>query len=171
MAEFIGEVEGPVLDLGAGGGVPGLVLAEAWAGQSVTLLDAMHRRCVFLETAVSKLGLAQRTTVVEGRAEELARRDATRAAFAMVVARGFGPPAVTAECSVGFLRAGGRLVVTEPPEPRAERWPDDGLSRLGLQHVRTVRVHDAGFVELRLVGEPAPQWPRRTGVPSKRPLW
>jgi hypothetical protein len=52
-----------------------------------------------------------------------------------VVARSFGPPGVVAECAAAFLRVGGQLVVSEPPEGTVptERWPQDGLALLGLQ--------------------------------------
>ena len=72
----------------------------------LTLLEARQRACRFLREAVESLGLAG-VVVVEARAEEAARRADLREAFDAVVARSFGPPAVTAECAVGFLRPGG----------------------------------------------------------------
>jgi 16S rRNA (guanine527-N7)-methyltransferase len=171
MAEFIGTAAGPVLDLGAGGGVPGLVLAECWPDQLITLLDTMHRRCEFLARAVTDLAVEDRVTVVEGRAESLAHEPSHREAYGLVVARSFGSPAVTGESAAGFLRAGGRLVVSEPPEGEAERWPAAGLSLLGLKKTGAGRVRGAGFVELARQGRLDPRWPRRTGVPTKRPLW
>jgi 16S rRNA (guanine527-N7)-methyltransferase len=172
MARFIGSPPGPVLDLGSGGGVPGLVLAGAWRVE-VTLLDATHRRAMFLLEARHRLDLAARVRVVEGRAEVLARDATLREGFDLVVARGFGGPAVTAECAVGFLGPNGRLVVSEPPMSSGSRWPADGLAALGLE---LVRVGDQGagspsFAELRRTGELDPRWPRRTGIPTKRPLW
>jgi 16S rRNA (guanine527-N7)-methyltransferase len=171
MAEFVGPVRGPVLDLGAGGGVPGLVLAECWPEQRIVLLDAMHRRCEFLVRAADTLGLATRVTVVEGRAELVAREAEHREAYGLVVARAFGSPAVTAECAVGFLRPDGRLVVSEPPDVGEGRWPAQRLDQLGLSKTRTAKAGGAGFVELSRLDGLDPRWPRRTGVPGKRPLW
>ena len=167
MAAAVGDPPAEFLDLGAGGGVPGLVLAFEWPAARGVLLDSRQRVCAFLEGALDELGLAYRVVVACGRAEDLARDPEYRGRFDVVTARSFGPPAVTAECGVGFLRPGGRLVVSEPPEPpEADRWPAEGLAQLGL-----VREAGGRFAVLRL-GEPVRQrWPRRPGQPMKRPIW
>jgi 16S rRNA (guanine527-N7)-methyltransferase len=157
------------LDLGSGGGVPGLVLALAWPDTRWTLLDAGQQRTVFLGGAVVRLGLKGRVDVVRGRAEELAHEPGLRSKFGLVVARSFGPPAVTAECGAAFLTLGGTLLVSEPPGGRA-RWPASGLAALGL---RDEGLGCAAPAIRRLVAaNPCPAtYPRRTGVPSKRPLF
>lgn len=165
---------GRVLDLGSGGGVPGLVLATARPELEVTLLEARRRACRFLREAVAELGLAG-VDVVESRAEEAARRPDLRETFDAVVSRSFGPPAVTAECAVGFLRPSGRLVVSEPPADEeggglAARWPADGLEQLGLGVPVPGGGPQASFAVLeKLRGDD--RWPRRVGIPLKRPLW
>jgi 16S rRNA (guanine527-N7)-methyltransferase len=115
------------LDLGSGGGVPGLVLALTWPGAQAVLLDAGERRCAFLRQAVDDLALGPRVTVVRERAELAGRDRRWRATFDLVVARSFGRPAVTAECGAPFLRVGGRLVVSEPPLASVDEPLDDGL--------------------------------------------
>jgi len=72
--------------------------------------------------------LGERVRVIRSRAEVAGHDPALRFQFDLVTARGFGPPAVTAECAAGFLRVDGRLVVSEPPEDRVSRWPSDGLA-------------------------------------------
>jgi 16S rRNA (guanine527-N7)-methyltransferase len=172
LARAIGAFNGQLLDLGSGGGLPGLVLFSGWPGSSGVLLDAQRRRCDFLQRAIDALGLADRVEVRCGRAEELARDASLRARFDLVVARSFGPPAVTAECAAGFLRSGGSLVVTEPPESiLEERWPADGLGRLGFGPALGMREGGTGAVRMRMSGVAADRWPRRDGVPGKRPLW
>jgi len=156
------------VDLGSGGGVPGLVLAAALPRTRWVLLDAMTKRTAFLEEAVRELGWAQRVEVVTGRAEELARQ--RRGMADVVVARGFGPPAVTAECAAPLLRLGGAMVVSEPPGSGGERWPAGGLAELGLQLDEVVSGPPT-FVRLRAVATCPSRYPRRTGVPSKRPLF
>ena len=172
-AGFVAVVGHPpeILDLGSGGGLPGLVLARALPGTKVVLLDAMERRCRFLERAVDQLDLGDRVAVECGRAEELARRTDLRGRFAAVVTRSFGAPAVTAECAAGFLRSpGGRLLVSEPPDDE-QRWPEEGLSALSLRLAER-RSGDGWTVQvLELVGELDERYPRRTGVPAKRPLF
>ena len=161
------DVDGLVVDLGSGGGVPGLVLAVARPDLRLVLLDSRAVRCRFLEHAVEALGLG--AEVEEGRAEEIGRTS-RRGTAAAVVARGFGPPPVTAECGAPLLALGGILVVSEPPAPvPADRWPPAGLAQLGLVAER--RVGDPAVQVLRQA-EPCPaDFPRRTGVPAKHPLF
>lgn len=165
--------QGRVLDLGSGGGLPGLVLATYRPELELTLLEARQRACRFLREALAALELTP-VTVVEARAEDAARRPHLRESFDAVVARSFGPPAVTAECAVGFVRTGGRLVVSEPPgdEERdaAERWPQSGLEELGLAPAAPGGGPGASFVLMEKT-RPDNRWPRRVGVPAKRPLW
>jgi 16S rRNA (guanine527-N7)-methyltransferase len=120
-----------VLDLGSGGGIPGLVLASDRPEWNVVLLDRRSQRTDFLRRAVGRLGL-HNVGVVTGEAAVVAHHGEHRGCYDVVVARSFGPPAATAEAAAGFLRPGGVLVVSEPPEPHAGRWPADGLATLGL---------------------------------------
>src|SRR5262249_59495264 len=115
--------------------------------------------------AVAALGLDDRATVLEGRAEALGRRSELRGAYDVVVARGFAPPAVTAECGAPFLRTGGLLVVSEPPDPTARdgRWPDDGLALCGLARDRRWRAAFA-YPSLGPVSGCAERDPRRVGA-------
>lgn len=159
------------LDLGSGGGLPGLPLALARADVQWVLLDGSVTRAEFLRWAAAQLGLEpDRVEVVASRAEEAGRQADLRGTFDVVVARSFGAPAVTAECGAPFLVAGGLLVVAEPPGGAAERWPADGLDMLGLRPLEAVAEPSAFQV---LVQErPCPdRFPRRTGIPAKRPLF
>lgn len=124
-----------ILDLGSGGGLPGLVIASACPAARVTLLDASERRTDWLCRVVARLGWGGQVQVVLGRAEALGHDPVWRASQAAVVARSFAPPLVTAECAAAFLIDGGRLVVSEPPAPSASRWPAEHLVALGLQAV------------------------------------
>jgi len=155
------------VDLGSGGGVPGLILALGH-DTSWVLLEASQKRCMFLEEAIADLGLQARVSVRRARAEECAR-SGLRGAVDAVVARGFGPPAVTAECGAPLLRVGGTLWVADPPRPdRQMRWPEAGLATLGLAR-RDRCVEGWTGLDQRL---PCPQrYPRRAGIPAKRPLF
>lgn len=159
-------VSGLVVDLGSGGGVPGLVVAVARPDLEVVLVDAMAKRCRFLEATVTALGLG--SAVVEGRAEVVGR-GALRGTAAAVLARGFGAPAVTAECAAPLLRPGGLLIVSEPPDAEG-RWPADGVRELGL--AVGPRSTGAPVVQVLEQVEPCPdRFPRRDGMPAKRPLF
>jgi 16S rRNA (guanine527-N7)-methyltransferase len=172
LARSIGTFGGRMLDLGSGGGLPGLVLFSAWPEARGVLLDAQRRRCDFLERAIATLDLRDRVEVRCGRAELLARRVELRGGFDLVVARSFGPPATAAECAVGFLREGGALVVTEPPDSGGlVRWDVAGLAELGFGRAVPMRSGETGAVRILLEEPVDDRWPRRDGVPAKRPLW
>lgn len=163
------------VDLGAGGGLPGLVLAmEFWPSCRWTFLDAQRKRTAFLEEAVGELGLADRVSVVTDRAEVVGRSDQHRSCYDLVVARSFAVPAVTAECAAPLLRSGGTLVVSEPPTGSADRWPGEGLDELGLSAASVLAdpgdrpTHLAVMVRTDAAIE---RYPRRVGVPGKRPLF
>ena len=170
IAELAGPPPAAFLDLGSGGGIPGLVLAQVWAHAHGVLLESRERRCTFLEDALVVLGLKPRLKVACGRAEDRARDPELRGSVDLVVARGFGPPAVTAECGVGFLRPGGRLVVSEPQGSPEGRWPEAGLGELGLMGPEIRRTEEVTVAVLTLV-HPDERWPRRSGIPAKRRLW
>ena len=158
---------GLVVDLGSGGGVPCLPLVLARPGTEWILVESQRRRAVWLAGAVVALGVSDRVVVREERAE-LTGRGVSRGKAAAVTARSFGPPAVTAECAAPLLRPGGTCWVAEPPMPSDERWPDVGLRELGL-----VRRPDRrpGWVGLDLVDACPDRYPRRVGIPTKRPLF
>lgn len=156
------------LDLGSGGGLPGLVLAGLAPASHWVLLDAQRRRTAFLTDAVARLGWADRVTVVCARAE-VAGRGPLRQDLDVVVARGFGEPAVTAECAAPFLRRGGRLIVAEPPGA-PDRWPPEGLRELGLQPDATFTTPVAARRFVQAAACPN-RFPRRDGLPRKRPLF
>ena len=156
------------LDLGSGGGLPGLVLAVDHEHTAWTFLDANLRRTTFLREACSRLGLSGRVEVVNDRAEVLGRDPGRRGQFDVVVARSFGAPAVTAECAAPFLRQGGRLVVSEPPEPDPARWPPDAVARLGMT-VGAVTGQESHFQVLDQMTPCPAGYPRAR--PQKRPLF
>lgn len=167
---------GPWLDLGSGGGIPGLVLAHRWPDREAVLLDSNERRARFLLEVVESQGWTDRIRVVTARAELAGRDSALRGSFALVVARSFGPPPVTAECAAPFLRRGGLLIVSEPPitgGPMSEgdaRWPAEGLAHLGLEPFSRWRS-EFGYRILQQMRPCPDRFPRRVGVPSKRPLY
>ena len=96
-----------VVDVGAGGGLPGLVVALARPDLDVVLLDRRTRRTDFLSRAVRRLGLAERVRVLPGDAATLAHDVRWRGHFGAAIARGLGSPAITAELCRGFVGDGG----------------------------------------------------------------
>jgi 16S rRNA (guanine527-N7)-methyltransferase len=170
-AEAIGPAPESFLDLGSGGGVPGLPLLMEWPAAVATLLDSRQKSAAWIESAAERLEWMSRVSVVEGRAEAAGREPELRESFPLVVARGFGAPAVTAECGSAFVTVGGTLSVSEPPGGDATRWPAAELEPLGLRLRESRVVGEASFVLLEKVEALGEKWPRRVGKPSSRPLW
>ena len=165
-----------VLDLGAGAGLPGLPLKIAAPDLSLTLLEATARKAAFLREVVSELALEQ-VEVLSGRAEEVARQAARRQAYGLVVARAVAPLPTLLELALPFLRIGGVLAAPKgsgaPQEvSRSER----ALALLGgkLLLVAPLAVpgalHQPWLVLVRKVAPTPEAYPRRPGVPAKRPL-
>ena len=161
---------GTFLDLGSGAGIPGLIVALRWPAERGVLLDSQVRRAAWLRTAVARLDLAGRVSVVEGRAEDVSHQIEHRERYDVVFARGFGPPAATAECGAAFVAVGGILTVSEPPESR-DRWPARELREIGVGIPREVVHGGASFVILPKDSAIAGEFPRRRNVPVRNPLW
>jgi 16S rRNA (guanine527-N7)-methyltransferase len=157
------------LDLGTGSGLPGLVMAICWPTTRWVLLDRRSSSEAFVTWAIGVLGLDERSGFRRGDAAELAREPDLAGAFALVVARSFGPPALTAECATGFMRIGSRLVVSEPEVAEPDRWPTGPLLELGLA-VRT-SGRAPRFVELAKVAEQGERHPRRLAAMRRNPLY
>ena len=123
---FVGalaDVSGTVVDLGSGGGVPGLVIAWRRPDLDIVLVDRRATRTDHLRRLVVRLGLVERVTVATSEARALPRLldDPVDA----VVARGFGSPRAVLRAAAPMLAEGGLLVVSEPPGG-ADRWTDSG---------------------------------------------
>ena len=102
-AELVARYEGPVVDVGSGGGTPGIPLAAALPGREVTLLEAARRKCDFLRRWEDEL---PNLRVVWGRAEE---QPVER--YGVAVAKALAPPPVAAEWCLPLVRAGGAAVL------------------------------------------------------------
>ncbi len=170
-----GHAAGRLVDLGSGGGLPGLVVAADWPEITVVLLEANGRRSAFLRRAVERLGLEERVSVLEERAEVAGREPGSRAGFDGALARSFGRPAVLAECAAPLLKVAGWLLVSEPPSPddedgRTTRWPPEPLRQLGLEPADV--IHEGFEYRILRQRELCPdRFPRRNGVPAKKPLF
>ncbi len=119
FVEALGGVAGVVVDLGSGGGVPGLVIAWRRHDLRVVLVDRRATRTDHLQRLVAKLHLETRVTVLTADARQLPRLLA--GPVSAVVARGFGGPASVIAAALPILSIGGLLVVSEPPEG-SDRW-------------------------------------------------
>jgi 16S rRNA (guanine527-N7)-methyltransferase len=148
---------GPIVDVGSGGGAPGIPLAAALPNRQVTLLEANGRKCAFLrETALE----FPNVTVVQGRAEE---QQTDR--FGVVLAKALAPPPVAAEWCLPLVVPGGAVVLYVGPSADAVA-VSRAAERLGGGPVDQL----PGLLVLHKVAPTPPGFPRRPGLAKKRPL-
>lgn len=119
-----------LVDLGSGGGLPGLVIAVRRPDLVITLVERRATRADLLRRAVAALGVGERVAVFTGDVAHVART-APHAAD-VVTARSFAAPPITAKWAGELLRSGGLLVVSEPPVDDPKRWPAEVMQRVGL---------------------------------------
>ncbi|MBE7561027.1 16S rRNA (guanine(527)-N(7))-methyltransferase RsmG [bacterium] len=164
------------LDLGSGPGLPGLPLAVVCPEMRLTLLDAREKPLTFARHFAEAHGLTH-LEVRLGRAEEAGRDPALRERFDGVVVRAVDNLGVLAELGLPFLRVGGRMIAYKGKSSREEaRQALHALRQLGGEVVRIEEYRLPGLPHTRslvVVDKVAPtpdRYPRRTGVPHKRPL-
>lgn len=121
----LGDVTGCVVDLGSGGGVPGLVIARARSDLRLVLVDRRATRMDHVARLVRRLDLDDRVQVI---ASDVANLELDEPAAA-AVARGFGPPDVTLTLAARVVRSGGLIVISEPPMPEPNRWSSELLAQ------------------------------------------
>jgi 16S rRNA (guanine527-N7)-methyltransferase len=153
--ELVRSFDGPIVDVGSGGGVPGIPLAHALPERQVTLLEANRRKCDFL-----RCWAPANARVVQGRAEEHATD-----VYGVAVAKALAAPPVAAEWCLPLVRAGGAAILWVGPS--ADR---DRVKRAAEQLAADPVDSPSGFLVLRKRGPTPPGFPRRTGVARKRPL-
>ena len=165
---------GQWLDLGTGGGLPGLVLALRHPDVAWTLVDATAKKVLAVREFAAALGL-DNVTVLQGRAETLAHSPDHRGRYDGVIARALAPMATLIELARGFLAPGGRIVAVKGPAVQAELDAATGALRAlnvsvdGLEQLPSA-VRETWVVTLVARGRPPTGYPRRDGVPKSDPL-
>ena len=167
---------GRVLDVGSGAGFPGLPLKIAFPGLRVALLESVGKKAAFLCAVVDLLALHD-VEVLHGRAEELAHRPELRETFDAVLARGLAKMPVLAELTLPFARTGGIVVAQKKGDVTAELAEAAEAVRLlggGPLATRWLRLRgvpdERALVCAPKIAPTPDRYPRRAGVPRKRPL-
>lgn len=156
-APLVAREEGPIVDVGSGGGTPGIPLAAALPDRDVTLLEAERRKCDFLERWTTEL---PNLRVVWGRAEEQLVET-----YGVAVAKALAHPATAAEWCLPLVREGGVAILWVGPSVDEAR-VTAVAERLGARP----EPAPAGLLVLRKTGPTPPGFPRRPGMARKRPL-
>jgi 16S rRNA (guanine527-N7)-methyltransferase len=152
---------GPVVDVGSGGGSPGIPLAAACPELRFDLLESVRKKCGFLARWAEEF---DNVSVVCARAEEHAR-GAGRDAYGTAVARALASPQVAVEWCLPLLRPGGRAVLFVGPSADA-----GAVAKAAPILAGELEDSPPGFLLLRKIGSTPERFPRRPGMARKRPL-
>ena len=156
-ADVVAGFEGPIVDVGSGGGAPGIPLAAVLPDREVTLLEAEQRKADFLRRWESQL---PNLDAVWGRAEE---QETDR--FGVAVAKALAQPPVAAEWCLPLVRPGGAAILWVGPSTDLER-----VARVAERLGAAPPDERGGLLVIRKLGITPPGFPRRPGMAKKRPL-
>ena len=162
-----------LVDVGSGGGLPGLPLKIARPELAVTLVEADETKAAFLVQACARLELTD-VEVLARRAEEVGRDPAYRETFDVAVARALAPMAVLAELCLPLVRVGGKLLAQKTDKEEIEA-ASRAIELLGgalesVQAAPSAARRSGTVVVVSKVHATPDAYPRRPGVPSRRPL-
>ncbi len=176
---LVPHVRGPMVDIGSGGGFPGIPLAIV-TGFHVTLVESIAKKAAFLREISAELGLA--VEVIAGRAEDIGRDPRYRGRFASATARAVAGVTTVLEFTIPLLEIGGVALLQRGTISAAERISaSDAVLVLGA----TIEAEIATPLVMSLAPDSAdgrrllvvrktlatgPRFPRRAGIPAKRPL-
>ena len=161
-------------DVGTGAGLPGLPIAIARGDLRVTLIESMRKRCDFLEAVQEKLGL-NNARVLCLRAEEAGQQEGLRESFDRTVSRAVAAAPVLLEYLLPLTRVGGAALCWKGPGAAAEAAQAKAAAEtLGCPALSLLPVSFPGeerwLIRADKSSPTPPRYPRRTGIPSKRPL-
>jgi 16S rRNA (guanine527-N7)-methyltransferase len=165
-----------LIDVGTGAGIPGIPLKIVFPNIKLVLLEAVAKKAAFLRHITQKLGL-EGVDIVVGRAEEIAHRGEYREKFNLVLSRAVAPLPTVVELALPFCAAGGSFVAQKKGNIESEiSSATKAISLLG-GNLREIKPLDlAEFADARSlvvidkVSPTPPKYPRRPGIPAKRPI-
>lgn len=168
--------EGRMIDVGTGAGLPGIPLALACPNLRVTLMDAQQKRLTFLQAVKDALGL-ENVTLLHCRAEDAGRNPALREQFDLAAARAVAPLSVLAEYLLPLVRVGGRALcwkgpalLAELPQGRRAAHLTGGRAEEPIPCEIPGRDWQHLLLPIRKVSPTARAYPRKAGLPAKKPL-
>jgi len=164
-----------LLDVGSGGGFPGVPLKIARPDIKLTLLEATGKKADFLRGLVAELGLE--AGVVHARAEIYARRPGFREQFDVVAARAVAPLPLLCELCLPFVKPGGAFAAYKGPAEKAREELEAAAGAIKILGAEVERIHGEATayggrtrIILRKISQTPANYPRNHGVMRKKPL-
>jgi len=164
-----------VLDIGSGGGYPGIPMGIIFPEKTIMLLESTRKKVAFLEQVIREMGL-ENIKVLCGRAEDFAREKNFRGAFDLVVSRALAKLPVVIELSIPFLKIGGFSIAMKGKSSEKEiKLSENALTKLNAIWVEIIPYslispYDLRLVIMKKIAETPIHYPRKPGIPQKKPL-
>jgi len=165
-----------IIDIGTGGGFPGIPMKIMFPDMEVVLLDSLNKRINFLNEVINKLGL-KKITAIHGRAEDFAREAAYREGFDAVVSRAVANLTTLSELCIPYVKVGGNFIAMKGPAIDEElKDSQKAISTLGgkVNEIIEVEIEESDLnhnlvIINKKVNTPK-AYPRKPGMASKKPL-
>ncbi len=165
-----------IIDVGTGGGFPGIPLMIAFPCWRLCAVDSIAKKLEFLRIISDKLGFAERTEIISARAEELGRVPGRREGFDLAVTRAVARINVISEYCLPLVKINGHFAAYKAKTVHDElKEAQKAISDLGGTIVNTYKYtltgdDDRNLVLIKKTGHTSGKYPRRTGIPAKRPI-
>ena len=166
-----------IIDVGTGAGFPGMVLKIFLLDNEITLLDSTLKKITFLQILSAKLGIFEKLDAVHARAEDLADKKDYRESFSHVVSRAVAPLNILLEYTAPFAQKEGYINCLKGPNYTKEiKEAKEAMEILGVckENIRKVNIPNLKaeryLVTFKKVSSTPEKYPRRAGIPKKRPL-
>ena len=172
LSELFLHTDKKIIDIGTGAGFPGLVLAVAFPEKDFLLVDSVRKKISFIDEAAENLGLTNVKTSYE-RAEDLVTK--SRSSFDLGLCRGVANLRIILEYMIPLLKVNGRFL----PQKLNENELSESENALKTLNSKILKIHkfrlpesndERIIIEIQKLKEISSRYPRKTGIPAKKPL-